>query len=154
MTSRMLKPGAEFILTKDGPRQELIDKLVRFIHKLPSDKPWRLTIQPYKKKRSNDQNAYLWGCVYPTILDAGGESLQGWTNDDLHDYFLGEHFGWETIEGFGRKRIKPLKRSSKLSTTKFIDFVAFIQNKCAELGIYIPDPNEESQDATNDRVAM
>ena len=82
------------------------------------------------------------GVCYPTILETGGEALAGWTKDDLHDYFLGEHFGWETIEGFGRKRIKPIRRSSKLSTMEFVDFVDFIQMKAAELGIYIPSPNE------------
>jgi hypothetical protein len=60
----------------------------------------------------------------------------------LHEYFLGEHFGWETLEGFGRKRLRPLKRSSKLSTAEFAAFVDFIQRKAAELGIYIPDANE------------
>jgi hypothetical protein len=58
---------------------------------------------------------------------------------------LGEHFGWETLEGFGRKRMRPIRRSSKLSTMEFQDYVAFIQQKAAELGIVIPDPNEEVQ---------
>jgi hypothetical protein len=53
---------------------------------------------------------------------------------------LGECFGWETVEGFGRKRLKPLKRSAKLGTQEFSDFVAFIQRRAAELGIFVPDP--------------
>jgi hypothetical protein len=53
---------------------------------------------------------------------------------------LGECFGWETVEGFGRKRLKPLKRSAKLTTLEFSDFVAFIQRKAAEFGVYVPDP--------------
>jgi hypothetical protein len=79
---------------------------------------------------------------YPTILKEGGETLRGWEADDLHEYFLISHFGSEIIEGFGAKRHKPLKRSSKLSTTEFMDFVAHIQRKAAELGVYIEDPNE------------
>ena len=90
-------------------------------------------------KRSLEQNAYLWGVCYETIL-AHGLKEQGWRNEDLHDYFLGEHFGWETIDGFGKKRIKPIKRSSGLSKTEFVDFIAFIQQKGAEMGVYIPDP--------------
>ena len=90
--------------------------------------------------RSQEQNRYLWGVCYATILEFGGETLGGWTNQDLHEYFLGEHFGWETLEGFSRKRIKPVHRSSTLTKMEFVDFVAFIQRKAAEMGIVIPDP--------------
>ena len=138
----MTELGSSFIFSKGRPRDEMLARIIKFIHKLPVEKAWRVTIEPYRKRRSTSQNAYLWGVCYLTILESGGEQLRGWTKDDLHDYFLGEHFGWEKIEGFGRKRIKPLHRSAKLSTTEFIDFVDFIQQKAAEFGIYIPDPNE------------
>ena len=107
---------------------------------LDHSKEWKISVDLNKRKRSESQNAYLWGVCYPTILKAGGETLRGWTADDLHDYFLIEHFGHEVIEGFGRKRLKPLKRSSKLTTLEFTEFVEFIQQKAAEMGIVIPDP--------------
>ena len=91
-------------------------------------------------KRSTAQNAYLWGVCYETILEHGLRD-EGWRNTDLHEYFLGEHFGWATLEGFGRKRLKPIDRSSGLSKMEFVDFVAFIQEKAAEMGVYIPDPD-------------
>jgi hypothetical protein len=97
------------------------------------------------KTRSNEQNRYLWGVCYQTILDEGGEALRGWERDDLHEFFLGSCYGWETIEGFGKKRIRPLKRSSKMTTAEFVDFVRFIQTFMADHGVYIPDPNEEFQ---------
>jgi hypothetical protein len=132
------------ILPKDRPRDEVIAKVVRFLHGLAPGKAWSITVEPYKKRRSTSQNAYLWGVCYPTILQAG--QLGNWTADDLHEFFLIDHFGSEIIEGFGKKRHRPLKRSSKLSTTEFMDYVAHIQQRCAELGIYIPDPNEEFQE--------
>ena len=89
--------------------------------------------------RSLEQNRYLWGVCYETILNQGLKD-EGWTNQDLHTYLLGEHFGWETIEGFGKKRIKPVHRSSTLSKMEFVDYIAFIQQKAAEMGIVIPDP--------------
>lgn len=97
-----------------------------------------------KAKRSNDQNAYLWGVVYPTILQSG--RLDGWNADDLHEYFLGEVYGWETVEGFGRKRLRPLRRSSRMNKVEFANYVAEIQRRMAELGVYIPDPNEVVHD--------
>lgn len=133
---------SDFIFPKNQ-RDEALAKFIRFVHRLPLDKPWRVTVEPYRKRRSSEQNRYLWGVCYATILEAGGEQLAGWTKEDLHDYFLGEHFGWETIEGFGRKRIRPIRRSAKLSTMEFVDYVDFVQQKAAELGIYIPSPNED-----------
>jgi len=121
----------------------MLERITGFLSMLSQDQSWQITVKRYVRKRSTAQNAYLWGVVYPTILKRGGEQLSGWTADDLHEYFLGEHFGWETLSGFGRKRMKPIRRSSKLSTLEFADYLAFIQRRCAELGIYIPDPNEQ-----------
>lgn len=104
------------------------------------DKAHLVTIEPAKGTRSLAQNAYLWGVCYTTILASGKLELEGWRKEDLHEYFLGEHFGWETIEGFGRKRMRPLNRSSNLNKMDFVDYVAFIQQKMAEIGIVIPDP--------------
>lgn len=91
--------------------------------------------------RSLSQNAFLFGVCYPTILREGGEALAGWSKEDLNDFFLQDCFGHEVIEGFGRKRTKALRRSSSLSKAEFSDYVAHIQQFCAErLGIFIPEP--------------
>jgi hypothetical protein len=109
-----------------------------FIQSLPVDRAWRVVVEAWKPRRSDQQNRYLWGVVYPAVL-SGGE-LDGWDSEDLHEYFLGECFGWETLEGFGRKRVRPIRRSSRLNKQEFADYVGFIQRKAANLGIYIPDP--------------
>ena len=105
----------------------------------------RVTEMPYRVKitkghrRSIEQNSYLWGVVYDTILQHGLRD-QGWTREDLHEYFLGEYHGWQTIEGFGKKRIKPVERSSGKNKMEFVDYIAFMQQKAAELGVVIPEP--------------
>lgn len=114
---------------------------VAFLTTLPMDRAWRVEVKETKGTRSALQNAYLWGVVYPEIL----KHLPGWDADDLHEYFLGEHFGWEVLEAFGRKRMRPIRRSSKLNKMEFADYVNFIQRRAAELGVYIPDPNEFTQ---------
>lgn len=126
-----------FILQRSVERN--LTRLVAFLSALPKDCAWKITVCEWKRTRSNQQNAYLWSCVYPTIL----QHLPGWDADDLHEFFLGEWSGWEVLEGFGRKRLRPVRRSSKLSTTEFMDFIDFIQRKMAERCIYVPDPNEE-----------
>lgn len=114
-------------------------RLMGFLTAFPMDKAIKVTVVEARSTRSLEQNAYLWGVVYPTVL----QHLPGWDANDLHEYFLGEWSGWQTLEGFGRKRLKPIRRSSKLSTSEFIDFVDFIQRTMAEKGVVIPDPNEE-----------
>ena len=121
----------------------------RFVDKVCNDlgqtfeRPQLITIEPVKKIRTLAQNAYLFGVCYPTILECGSEELRGWTKDDLHDFFLIDHFGSEVIEGFGKRRHTPLKRSAKLSKIEFSDYIAHIQLFCAERGIVIPDPEEQ-----------
>lgn len=112
------------------------------ISTLDAGTAWEIEIRQRKSRRTDQQNRYLWGVVYKTILKAGGEALGGWTAEDLHEYFLGEHFGWEKLRGFGRTRMKPMRRSSRLTKMEFVDYVDFIIRKAAGLGVVIPDPQE------------
>jgi len=98
--------------------------------------PLSVECKPWRKSRSNDQNAYLWGVCYAALRDATGQDVNDW-----HEYMLGEWAGWEEHELFGRKRLRPVRRSSKLSTAEFSDYVAFVQQRAAENGVFIPDPD-------------
>lgn len=100
-----------------------------------------VVVKKYQKKRSDEQNRLLWS-LYTDILQRGGEMMGGWTKDDLHELFLGTHFGWEVIQGFGQKRKKPLRRSSKLNTVEFAEFVDFIVRYMAEQGVCLKMPGD------------
>jgi hypothetical protein len=126
----------ETIYLPKGERN--LASLMGFLSALPTDKAYELTVKERKNTRSIQQNRYLWGVCYATLLKR--PELTGWDADDLHEYFLGECFGWETLEGMGRKRLRPINRSSILSKVEFAGYVAFIQRKAAELGVYIEDP--------------
>lgn len=128
-----------FFIPATGGRADIVQRLGKVLMNLPMARH-KIEITEAKPTRSNNQNRYLWGVVYPAILTAG--KLEGWEAIDVHDYLLGEWSGWETVEAFGRKRQRPLRRSSKLTKLEFVDFVRFIQNRMAEHGIYVPDPNE------------
>lgn len=132
----------QFILPRSLPRDGASERIARFIAHLPAETAYRVEVHEHRATRSNQQNRYLWGVVYPTVLKAG--KLEGWEAQDLHEFLLGEHFGWETVEGFGKKRLRPLRRSSRLSKMEFVDYVDFIQRKMAGLGIYIPNPDDDS----------
>jgi hypothetical protein len=129
------------IFTPGTPVEQVMKAVAAMMTALPA-KPFAVTVEVWKKPRTNQQNAYLWGVVYPAVIEGGGEALGGFTRDDVHEWLLGECFGWQTLEGFGRKRMRPLKRSSALNKQEFSDYLTFIDTKCAEFGIVIPEPYE------------
>lgn len=95
-----------------------------------------------KSKRSTSQNATLW-MIYQQIIDRGGEAMQGFTRDDLHEFFLLEHFGGEAHELFGRKRLKPYRRSSRLTKTEFGELLDHIVRFMAERGVVLDMPEDQ-----------
>lgn len=130
-------PKRTFILPRLLPRDRAICNIVDAIEDLPADQGFRVEIHEHKSRRTDQQNRYLWGVVYPAIT----QHLQGWDSDDVHEYCLGEHFGWEIVMGLGKKRLRPIRRSSKLSKLEFMQYIEFIQRRMAEHGIVIPDPD-------------
>ena len=124
-------------------REQALERVSRGLIGLPGDRAWTVEVREHKPLRSNAQNAYLWGVVYPTILREGAALLTGSTAEELHEYFLGTHFGWKEVTTFGVRKFRPAKRSKTLSKTDFADYVHFIQQFMAERGVYIPDPSED-----------
>jgi len=127
------------VLPKLLARGAAIRRALEAMEGLSLDEAWRVEIYRHRMKRTDAQNRYLWGAVYPAIT----ERLPGWTKDDVHEYCLGEHFGWETIRGLGATSQKPLRRSSKLSKFEFMQYVDFIAQRMAEHGIVIPPADPE-----------
>lgn len=118
-------------------RERIADNLRAFVMSALPGKELRVEVCEYRKRRSHDQNAALWGVAYKTLSDATGNDA-----GDLHTYFLGEWAGWEVITVMGQQRRVPKRRSSKLTTVEFSDFYAFIQQRAAEtVGVYVPDPD-------------
>ena len=130
----------EMYIPTSADRATSIERISRVLTSLPLAR-YRVTVEDAKPKRSDPQNRYLWS-IYQTIIEKGGESMGGWTKDDLHEFFLISHFGGDVKELFGKKRIKPLRRSSRLNKQEFSEFVAFIQQFMAERGVYIADSGE------------
>jgi len=110
-------------------------------------KPHVLTIEPKKSARSLEQNAYLHGVCYKMVLDSGLRE-DGFVDADLNEFYCGEFFGWKTLSGLGRPKVKPVRTTTTdiygkrnvLNKMEFSDFIAFVHQKAAERGIVIPDP--------------
>lgn len=131
------------LLIQPGQQRSIqVARAHRAIDELSKAVPFELTIKRWTKPRTNSQNKTIWGLAYETILRDGGEQLQGWDKEDLHEFFLGEWGGWEIVEAFGKKRQRPIRRSSKLTTAEFASYFDFIQRRASEYGIFIPDPDQ------------
>ncbi len=126
-------------------RERQIQRICAFLCALAPDRGWTIEVKELKRKRSLSQNALLWA-IYGQIIANGGEAMAGWTKDDLHDFFLIEHFGGERKQLFGRYRIVPHSRSSKLDKQAFADFVDHIVRFMAERGVYIEMPDDVRQE--------
>lgn len=122
-------------------RETVIERVGRLLQGLPEGKQYQVEVREHRPKRSRSQNALLWS-LYTEILSRGGEELGGWSKEDLHEFFLGEHFGWVVHEGFGQRRKKPARRSSALNKQEFADLVDFIVRFMAERGVVLDMPGD------------
>jgi hypothetical protein len=131
------------IFPNGTPKSAIVNSVAVLVRQLDESRAWVVTVEEFRRPRTNQQNAFLWGVVYPCIIEAG--NLEGFTPNDVQEWFLGECFGWQTLEGLGRKKVKPVKRSSRLNKQEFSDYLEFISAKCADMGIVIPEPNEPTE---------
>ena len=136
----------KFVVQPDQPRDRLLEILKSFISKLPMDKPWLITISDLKRERTNKQNKALFGHAYKIIIQETGNDI-----NDIHNRFLGDYFGWVTVEVLGHKKKKPIRTTTTdqdgkkdlLDTQTFVYFFDYVQSESALYGIDIPDPDPD-----------
>lgn len=93
-------------------------------------------------KRSNPQNRYLWSCVYKIISEYTGYEI-----DEVHD-ICKSLFNEKVLDVTNRdtgevESVRIGGSTAKLTTVEFMEYVEKIQRHFAEMGVVIPDPNEE-----------
>jgi hypothetical protein len=130
-----------FNLQKGIDRAAAIGRIAAFLTALSRSHAWTVEVKQFNRRRSLSQNALLWS-IYGQILTKGGEQMGGWSKEDLHQFFLIDHFGAERRELFGRARLVPHSRSSNLDKQAFADFVEHIARFMAERGVYIEMPDD------------
>ena len=109
------------------------------INTLDPEKKWRITVEPFVKKRTLDQNAFYHGVSLKLICEHTGYEL-----DDMKMYLCGKFFGWAEYEMMGEKRKKPIKTTSQLNVEEFTFLIEQTERWAAqELDILIPKPNED-----------
>ena len=114
--------------------------------KILEGKQVSIKIGPRTRVRSNLQNNYLWGVVYKTISDETGNDSK-----DLHEYFKEKFIStivYRTMhKPDGTSEVidfRQTRSTTDLTTVEFIEYYRGIIAFAAEdLGIYVPEPNEE-----------
>jgi len=136
-----------FVLRKDLP--EIKTNAVAFINGLEDDCEWEIQIKKYQRSRSAAQNNTLFGVVYPPIMLFMG--LKGERDKlELHEYFCGEYFGWETTQILGRTIQRPKRttttdqegKKAVLTKLEFSQFIDWIVQRAAEHGCVVTMPSE------------
>ena len=69
---------------------------------------WRIEIKEYRKRRSNEQNAYIHAVPLKLICDK-----TGYTVEDMKEFLCGEFTGWDEYTVMGRKKVRPLENWRK-----------------------------------------
>lgn len=132
-------------LNANGPeRPGVTQRAHDFINRLPLDKSWVIEVKPVVKKRTNPQNAALFGVAYPALTDA-----TGYTPDELHDAFCRRFFGTVTVVVMGEQVSRARRTTTTneagerdvMPTADFARFYDMVQQVGAEAGIDVPSPD-------------
>lgn len=128
----------------DPPSASSRQLLNETLERLPIGE-YTITITPNRKTRSNQQNAYLWGIVYPAVLfglqDAGWEIID---EGQVHEYCKQAFAAREVINKDTGEVLSLPNSTARMQTAEFNVYVDKIKAFALEyLNITIPEPNEE-----------
>lgn len=108
------------------------------------DGVYSVTVKRQHKQRSNPQNAWLWGSVYPMLLD--GLLDAGWDDitsvEDVHAFFK-SMFSMHKVVNYSTGEIVEIPTSTAImDTVTFNAYVEQIRRYAREyLNMEIPDPD-------------
>lgn len=131
-------------ITITGSPNPSLDLFFEKFYQLPNG-DYSITITPNRKTRSNQQNAYLWGVVYPAVLfglqDAGWEITH---EEQVHEYCKQAFAAREVINKDTGEVLSLPSSTARMQTAEFNAYVDKIKAFALEyLNITIPEPNEE-----------
>ena len=129
-------------------RAAAIESLARFLAMCLPGKALSVTVEECRPVRSTKQRSALFGCAYKALMAQMG--LRGERDKEaLHTMMCGEYFGWREVELLGSVRRVPVRTTTvnangerdEISVGEALEFYAFIQQRGAEYGYDVPDPD-------------
>ena len=106
-----------------------------------------LTVEKKKKRRSNAENRYYWGCVIPSIrhaMESKGFLIQN--NETIHELLKVKFLKGEIINLATGEIIETIGSTTRLTTTAFEEYLEQIRAWAAQyLECIIALPSEQSE---------
>ena len=107
----------------------------------PDEKPWKVTIEPYKKNRSLAQNSLLWLWLTRLSNFLRNENGLNTMPEDLKDHFQRTYLGNRPYQLDGKTYVR-LVGTSDLNTAQFTDFLNRIEEYANNAGLNLPHPED------------
>lgn len=108
------------------------------------DGVYQVNVKKVRKPRSNDQNAWLWGCIYPMLLD--GMIDAGWefaNVEQLHEFFKAQMTADQVVNRETGEVVTFPSSTAKMDTVTFSTYCEKLREYAREyLNIDIPDPDK------------
>lgn len=130
----------------------LIDKIdgyfnlrtIREFFRTASNGSYMLTITKQRRGRTLNQNDWLWGCVYPILLD--GLLDAGWeftSVEQVHEFFK-KQMAQDKVVNYSTGEIVEIPRSTAtMDTQQFSMYIDALREYAEEfLNVTIPEPDK------------
>ena len=120
------------------------DRWLAFVAAQPL--PLSVECKPYKRTRSNDQNALLWAMYAPIAAHMGYDA------EDVHEWMCGRMWGWKDVkvpktprnpEGLASVPVRSTTRDEEgkrnvIDAKTFSAFVDMVDRLAAQAGVFVP----------------
>lgn len=130
-----MKANPTVIIRDEGMRT----RVVQHITALNIDKPWAITIEPHKERRSLSQNALMWKWINEVaqyVHEATGQD-----SDDVHEFFKAKFLPPRIVELGGE--IIEWRTTTRLTTAEMSEYMNKIYAwVTTELGLLLPVPQD------------
>lgn len=105
---------------------------------------YRLEVKKVRKPRSNDQNGWLWGCIYPMLLEALLDSGWEFTSvEQVHEFFKARITLDRVVNRETGEIIEFPTSTATMNTVQFATYCEKLREYGKEyLNVDIPDPDK------------
>ena len=129
-----MKVMASPVIIRDEPMRASV---CRLIAGLDLSKPWAVTIEPHKERRSLSQNSMMWKWVGIIAQETGNDP------DVVHETLKQKFLVPEEISFMGEKMLyRSTARLDTKAMTEYLDKVYAFSHQ--DLGISLPVPEDET----------
>ncbi len=132
----------ETVIIRDESMRE---RVVQHIAALNVEKPWAITIEPYKGRRTLSQNALMWKWVEAVVMHI--HEATGQDKEDVHEWLKTQFLPAKVIEIDGRVVFRySTKGLTTAEMSKYMDKIYAWAT--TELGLLLPVPEDLSSITT------